>query len=149
MIFLGYSLDIPWNTLEFSTPEGITETQYISKTLGLITNFARQNDVLMVIVAHPRKMEKKDGIFEVPNLYSISGSSHFFNKTDYGITVYRTDNDDVEIHIQKVKFRHLGKTGMVAMKNNFNNGRYQEMGVTSAAGWNNKPLIGSDESDLF
>jgi len=119
----------PWNMLEYTAPNNLTETQYISKCLTQISNFARQNNILMIIVAHPKKMEKNsDGFWDVPNLYSINGSAHFFNKTDYGVTVFRTESDDVEIHVQKVKFRHLGQKGYVTMKNSKFSGRYYEIG---------------------
>jgi twinkle protein len=40
------------------------------------------------LVAHTTKILKgKDGKYEVPNLYSISGSANFFNKTHNGITI--------------------------------------------------------------
>jgi len=131
----------PWNTLETDIPSNMTETQFISKILGQLSIFARQNDILLIIVAHPRKMDKnKDDEFEVPNLYSINGSSHFFNKTDYGVTIFRRPSDDVEIHVQKVKFRHLGGVGKVRMVNNVSNGRYQEMDSANA-GYDNRSFL--------
>jgi len=131
----------PWNTLE-QTAKDVSETQFVSQALGKITNFARQHDVLMVLVAHPRKMEKNsDGEFEVPNLYSISGSAHFYNKADYGVTVYRNLADNVQLHVQKVKFRHLGQRGMVEMRNNPGNGRYQESVNGIVTSWRSENYI--------
>jgi twinkle protein len=129
----------PWNYIEHQL-DGMTETQYISKMLTRISLFARQNEVLVMLVAHPRKMEKEKvgdaWVYEVPNLYSISGSAHFFNKADYGICVYRNqDDDEVTIHVQKVKFRHLGGTGNVKMRNNPANGRYQEKPDSGLMKW--------------
>jgi hypothetical protein len=73
---------------------------------------------------------------EVPNLYSISGSANFFNKTDNGFTVYRyfSDTDEernrtVEIHVQKVKHSHLGSIGMAELRYNKRNGRYHAAGL--------------------
>ena len=67
----------------------------------------------------------KDGKIEVPTLYDISGSANFYNKTDFGITVHRDrENNTVEVHVQKVKFRHLGECGTALFKYNLNNGRY-------------------------
>ena len=77
-------------------------------------------------MAHPTKQPKnKDGVVEAPTLYDISGSANFFNKADFGIVVHRDRlNDTVEVHVQKVKFRHLGECGTALFKYNLNNGRY-------------------------
>lgn len=117
----------PYNKLEHNMESGLNETQYISKFLDRLTMFAKQNDVLLFLVAHPYKMKKENGRFEVPNLYSISGSAHFYNKADYGLSVYRNDEaGNVEVHIQKVKFKHLGNTGVAYLQYNLVNGRYVE-----------------------
>lgn len=128
----------PWNMVEFQL-DGLTETQYISKALSQIGMFARRFNVLVILVAHPVKIQKgSDGLYEVPNLYSINGSSHFYNKSDFGLTVYRDQKtDEVQIYIQKVKFRHLGHTGMVRFRNNPANGRYQECLKGYELDWDN------------
>ena len=115
----------PYNRLE-SQQGGRNETQYISELLDKLTNFAQINDIMIILMAHPTKQPKnKDGVIEAPTLYDISGSANFFNKADFGIVVHRNRIDDyVEVHIQKVKFRHLGKCGMAKFKYNLNNGRY-------------------------
>ena len=103
-----------------------SETQYISQFLDKITSFAKRNNVAIHLVAHPRKMGKdQNGGYEVPNLYDINGSANFFNKTDFGICVYRMPDSSIsEIHIQKVKFKHMGTPGMVQFMWNKDNGRY-------------------------
>ena len=56
----------------------------------------------------------------------INGSANFYNKADYGITVYRDRNvNQVYIHFLKVKFKHLGDGGTVQTSYNFKNGRYE------------------------
>lgn len=138
----------PWNYVEhqFGT---MTETQYVNATLSKIASFSKKCNVLMILIAHPVKMPKTNGMYEVPNLYSISGSSSFFSKSDYGLTVYRLANDDVQIHVQKVKFKHLGHSGMVEFRNNVNNGRYQEMIDGAAVKWNNEPFFQEKEVDNY
>ena len=115
----------PYNRLE-SEQGGRSETQYISELLDKLTNFAQRNDILIILMAHPTKQPKnKDGIIEAPTLYDISGSANFFNKADFGIVVHRNRLENtVEVHIQKVKFRHLGECGTALFKYNLNNGRY-------------------------
>lgn len=115
----------PYNRLE-SEQGNQSETKYISELLDKLTNFAQINDVLIVLMAHPAKQPKnKDGRYDAPTLYDISGSANFFNKADFGLSIHRNREEQyTEVHIQKVKFRHLGQTGMVTFKYNTNNGRY-------------------------
>lgn len=112
----------PWNELEHQRPEGMTETEYTGKCLKRIRQFARKNKVHFWIVAHPAKMYRdKQGKYPVPTLYDINGSAHFRNKADNGLVVWRnlSDPDDpVEIHIQKIRFREVGKLGVVKFKYN-------------------------------
>jgi len=116
----------PYNKLEHNRKTNQSETEYISEFLDKIINFAHKYEVIVFLIAHPRKMQKMStGIYEVPNLYDINGSSNFFNKTDFGITVYRNmATDFVDVHIQKCKFKHLGAIGTRTYKYNINNGRY-------------------------
>ena len=115
----------PYNRLE-NEQGSQNETQYVSRVLDKLTNFAQMNDVLVVLMAHPTKMQKdKDGNVEVPTLYDISGSANFYNKADFGLVVHRNRKDNVvEVRVLKVKFRHLGETGTALFKYNLNNGRY-------------------------
>lgn len=115
----------PYNRLEDES-DGMSETKYISRQLDRLTNFAQQNDVLVILMAHPTKQPRnKDGVIEAPTLYDISGSANFYNKTDFGIVVHRNRVENtVEVIIQKVKFRHLGECGTALFKYNLNNGRY-------------------------
>jgi twinkle protein len=104
----------PWNCIDHKIPNGYSETQYISESLTIILNFARRCNVHVFLVAHPTKIQKnKDtGKYDVPTLYHISGSSHFFNKTHNGICVYRDfETNQVDIYVQKVKWSWLGKIG--------------------------------------
>jgi twinkle protein len=110
----------PFNKLDHLQERGENETQYISRFLDRLTNFARINGVLVFLVAHPRKMannKENPSKYEVPTLYDINGSANFFNKTDYGITVYRDRVEEkVSVIIQKVKFKHWGHAGQIDFK---------------------------------
>lgn len=116
----------PFNRLENEIPSGMTETNYISKALDKLTEFAQKHDVMVVLMAHPNKqMKDKDGIIPAPTMYDINASANFFNKADYGIVVHRNRLvGNVEVHVQKVKFRHLGTCGTAYFHYNLNNGRY-------------------------
>lgn len=105
----------PYNYIEHKIPNGSSETNYISEVLTKVVSFAKSHQVHVFFVAHPRKMRKLEdgtGNYEVPNLYDISGSAHWFNKTDNGITVWRDFNsNNVRIYTTKVRFDWNGKVG--------------------------------------
>ena len=117
----------PYNCLEHQIPMGQSETQYISEFLEKLRSFARRRQVLVVLAAHPTKM-KRDPLtkqFPVPTMYDISGSAAFFNKADFGIAIERDRTKEVtRVHVQKVKFRHLGYPGVASFKYNTHNGRF-------------------------
>ncbi len=115
----------PFNRLEHQIEKGISETNYISKILDKIITFEQTYNILFILVAHPRKMAKSGNVYEVPTLYDINGSANFFNKCDYGITIYRDYLKEViQAHIQKVKFKHLGQPGLALFRYNQENGRF-------------------------
>lgn len=109
----------PYNYIEHQIEKGQSETQYISQLLTKIKRFCKINDVHIILIAHPTKLKKEKGKYEVPTLYHISGSAHFFNKTDNGFTVYRDfETNIVDVHVQKVRHSFLGKIGMCSFNYN-------------------------------
>lgn len=128
----------PFNRLE-DEQGGMNETRYVSHILDKLQDFAVKNDVLVIIVAHPTKLPKnKDGVIEAPTLYDISGSANFYNKTDFGLSVHRNRLENtVEVHVQKVKFKHLGECGTAIFKYNVNNGRYTPYESGKQPEWDN------------
>lgn len=142
----------PFNRFEHQIPAGQTETQYISTLLDKFTNFAVRNNILVILVVHPKKMYKDPGIRKepVPTLYDMNGSAAFFNKTDFGLTVERDyDAGVTRIHVQKVKFRHLGGRGIASFVYNTTNGRYsiceedEDMGKTKDSVFDNESWLTS------
>ena len=117
----------PYNKLEHKLPVGTSETNYISSFYDKLSNFSKRKNVMVILVAHPVKMKKDaSGKFEIPTLYDISGSANFYNKTDFGLTVYRDFQEEIiSVIIQKVKFKHMGKQGTCLFKYNINNGRFE------------------------
>jgi twinkle protein len=118
----------PWNEVDHSRPSRQAETEYISDCLTKIRRFARKYQVHIWIVAHPTKLYKdNNGKYPVPTPYDISGSAHFRNKADNCITVWRdlmNEEREVELHIQKVRFREVGKVGLVKLCFDVVTGRY-------------------------
>jgi twinkle protein len=127
---IGVVLD-PWNTLDHERG-GMNETDYISRVLTDVTKLARSTKSHVWLVAHPTKIPKdpKDGKRGVPTPYDISGSAHWYNKADNIITVHRPslDSQDVEIHVQKVRFKRIGHQGLATIKYDKVTGRYFSWG---------------------
>ena len=117
----------PYNCLEHQIPTGQSETQYISEFLEKLRSFARRKQVLVILAAHPVKMKKDpiSGKYPVPTMYDISGSAAFFNKADFGLAIERDRSQGVtRVHVQKVKFRHLGQPGVASFQYNTHCGRF-------------------------
>jgi len=111
----------PWNCIEAKYGDNETETKYVLSCLNKLIVFLERYKVHCFLVAHPTKLtkDKQTGKYEVPTLYHISGSAHFFNRTHNGISVWRDfENNNVDVYIQKVKWAWLGKLGFVSY--NFN-----------------------------
>jgi twinkle protein len=119
----------PWNELEHVKPHNQSETEYISDTLSRIRRFARSRNVHIWIVAHPAKLMKdRDGKRPIPTGYDVSGSAHWLNKADNVITVWRDPADEnvmTQVHVQKVRFSHIGRVGVAELKYNRMTGQFQ------------------------
>lgn len=128
----------PYNRLDHDTGSE-RETVYISKFLDKLTYFAQQNMVLVILVAHPTKLPKnKEGFYDPPTLYDISGSSAFYAKADFGITIHRDKMEGCVLAISnKIKFKHLGDLGTAKLQYNINNGRYVGYEFGAPLNWDN------------
>lgn len=114
----------PWNEIEHSRPTKLTETEYISQSLATFRRFARTHQIHLWLVAHPTKMRqsthKTPGTEKepVPSPYDVSGSSHWRNKADNCITIWRDfsgDSNVVQVHVQKIRFREVGSPGLAEL----------------------------------
>lgn len=119
----------PWNEIDHSRPYNLTETEYISQSLTKIRRFARAYNVHVWVVAHPAKLAKdQTGKYPVPTPYDVSGSAHWRNKADNAISVWRNvggpDDDIVDVHIQKIRFKEIGKVGLTSLRFDKVSGRF-------------------------
>lgn len=119
----------PWNEISHGRPDNISETEYVSLALSKLKRLAQVNGIHVWLVAHPTKLQKRiDGTYGVPTLYDISGSANFRNKADNGLCVWRNVLDELnetQIHVQKIRFREVGKPGMVTLKYNVFSKRFE------------------------
>ena len=124
----------PYNEIEHRRPANMTETEYVSQILGKVKRFAQNHGVHVWFVAHPMKLPRENGKVPVPTLYDISGSANWANKADIGFAVYRNDQAElVEIYVQKVRHKWVGKIGRIELVYDKVTGRYSEP-VQSPAG---------------
>lgn len=119
----------PWNRIKKPAGKKENDRDYIAEALTHIIQFAINHDVHVFLVVHPTKQEKdkKTKKFDVPSLYSMSGSADFVNMVDNGFVVQRSqgaDNDITEIHINKVRSKYEGSTGICYLRYNTETGRF-------------------------
>lgn len=122
----------PLNRIEQQLKEGQTELQYISSLLNRLVRFARQNHCIVLLVAHPRKVNRAnlDGKKRRVEMNDINGSADFGNKADYCFVVDRDDELHVTtIYVDKVRFKHLGSRGECTLFYDIVSGRYQPCDV--------------------
>lgn len=120
-----------YNKLEAQKEFSVSETDYISKVLDTLERFAKKNNILLFLIAHPRKMQKDTGgNYVIPSPYDINGSANFFNKSDYCLTVHRDYlNNSTIIKIDKVKFKNYGSVGETNLGYDVASGNYFDIDV--------------------
>lgn len=121
----------PWNELDHSRANGMSETEHISQALTKIRQFARSYSVHVWVVAHPAKLHKDpDGKYPVPSPYDVSGSAHWANKADNALSVWRNrggiDEDVSDVHVQKIRFKEVGKVGVASLRYDRITGRFHD-----------------------
>lgn len=134
-----YGIDVfvidAFNKLQFDNSSK-NELSSIREVLAKLTMFCQSNNVIVFLVAHPRKMQKIDGTYERASLYDVSGSADFRNQTHDGFSVYRHFKDvtsgdvmisknQVEFIVEKVKMKFQGKMAETEIFNyHLPSGRY-------------------------
>lgn len=104
----------PYNMLSLKGSK-LNGYEKVEEILRKITHFSHQMDVMVILIAHPVKIKKdpKTGAYEVPDFYSVKGSSAFFEMSYHGIVIFRHGykaSDTILARILKVKQSKLGKT---------------------------------------
>lgn len=93
-----------WNKVEFNNNK--PERENIGRTLSRLTQFAQQNNVLIIVIAHPTKMKRENGVYESPTLYDVSGSADFRNQTHDGFCIYRYFENDGYTYFKNLKTKY-------------------------------------------
>lgn len=120
----------PYNKVRLKSSLNKNLNEYTNDYLNKIDEFARINDILIFLVAHPVKPSGEERKAYEPDFYSIKGGGEFYDMSPHGILVHRDyENDMVKIQVLKVKFSHLGENhALVWYKWNRKNGRFSEYG---------------------
>lgn len=109
----------PWNEVEHARNRNESQTEYVARGIRMLKRFARERRVIVIVVAHPTKMETTaEGKLKMPSLYDISDSAAWFNKADHGIVIYRHyDHPRTDVNVAKVRLaRVAGVPGRVSLK---------------------------------
>lgn len=116
----------PFNFIEKENNAQRSENAWDSHVVGAIRNFAFENDVMVILVAHPRKVEMQlDGRRRRITIEDISGTADFGNKADYCFCVDRDDDHKiVTVSVDKVRNKLLGSRGQAFFVYQRASGRY-------------------------
>jgi twinkle protein len=130
----------PWNKLEGDRPQGMSETDYIGQCLDECLVFAQDMNMHLQIVAHPAKPDFKQRK-EAPQLYDISGSQHWANKVDIGLSIHRptlfeggTQNTEATLYVLKAKYEELGYPCKLHLDYRLSERRYHAVDYKVGAG---------------
>lgn len=120
----------PWNELDHSRPKDVREDEYISVSLSKLRWLARTAGIHVFVVAHPAKYHREKGEKKpVMTLNDVKGASEWYAKADNGISVWRDEgerNSPTEVHIQKIRFREVGRIGKADLYYDRVNGRFTD-----------------------
>jgi twinkle protein len=97
----------PWNEVEHKLGKGETTDTYIERSLRQLKRKMRRLGLILIISAHPTKLQKG----QVPELYSISGSANWRNKSEHGVIVYRNNDNDNVVNFIVEKSKDWETTG--------------------------------------
>jgi len=110
----GVMID-PYNQLDHNQKAYQREDQYLSDNLKDVKRFALLNNVVYVIVAHPKNpSHQPNQPLPVVDMYDIAGGAMWGNKADQILSYYRPNfhinknSPEVTIYIQKLKRKRTG-----------------------------------------
>lgn len=112
-------------------------SEAVGQMLEAFKAVARSHDIAVLLVAHPYKLRPRDnGSIPIPRGYEVSGSAHWANRPDFGITIHRDQKDRsvTQFHVWKVRFTFTGKEGKTELYYDPPTGRYSEVPFTGQQG---------------
>jgi len=120
----------PYNHIQ--RPGDMNETVYVNDMLQKTRAFQKATETVVFLVAHPQKLMSIDGKPRAaPTGYDISGSSHWFNHADCGLTAHRpsAETTNAEIYCWKARFKWMGRQGKTTINYSTLTGSYTDRGL--------------------
>lgn len=121
----------PWNRIEKKLAPGQNETDFVAASIPKILRFLVNYGIHGWLVVHPKQQtpDAKTKKISAPSLYDMAGSAHFVNMCDNGVVIHRSDSidDTTEVHVKKVRFKHVGRKGETKLSYNLDTGRYKPL----------------------
>lgn len=115
---MKYLIIDPYLFMEVETGKNVTETQAIKAMLTQLQTWGRCNHIWVIIVAHPRRLQKlyaRNDLEEI-DMYTISGSANWANLADFIFSISRISKPDhayTRLDMLKVRDQELCQTGSV------------------------------------
>lgn len=110
------------------------ETDAISDMLTKVRAWARQHDAHVFFVAHPSKPEVRGGKY-ICGGNDVSKSAAWFAKADIGMTNWRSPDNESELHVWKVRWGWMGRTGYCSLTHTPENSRWLDHQFDDSYDW--------------
>ena len=126
----------PWTEIDLQLTGGTSETEAVRIYIAAMRRFAVRFHVHVAILAHPRKPPEFGGRRKMPDGYDISGSAHFVNRCDLGVSVEadQTIENVSNVRVWKSKYREvMGPTGDFALSFSPASRRFSELSFSDLA----------------
>lgn len=95
----------PWNEIEHLPEVGESMTNYINFALKKIRQWAKELEIHICVIAHPKKMPSVNGQVVAPVGYDVSDSAAFFNKPALGFTVHQSKTQTGVPYVQVITWK--------------------------------------------
>ena len=122
----------PWNKLDSDRPDDLRETEWIGLCLDELMDFARDMGVHVQVIAHPAKAMHVSQRKTHPVLEDISGSKHWDNKADLGLSIHRPAvfkdgqrKTEANLYVLKARYEELGYPCKLALDYDLLEGRFK------------------------
>lgn len=127
----------PWNEMDHIRPPDMSLTEYTGFGIKQFRKLAKKYGVHVIVAAHPTKQRKnEDGALQIPTLYDISDSAHWYNKADVGVVIHRLDMTRTVIRVAKSRYHdEIGEPGEIIGLFNPDTGRYHIIPQEMAQGY--------------
>jgi twinkle protein len=143
----------PFNKVRLEKSLGKNINEYTNDYILELDMFARRYNILIILVAHPKKLGKDaTGQREQPDFYDVKGGGEFYDMMPLGVVIHRDWAANMtNFKVLKVKFQHLGTNEAdVDLKYNINNGRYSVPdSLTSNCVYDNSNWLTNKEPEVF